>query len=112
MIMAEGSTGPAFTNSTVEELVRRSPLIFRGTIQQLHAATMSVVPVDDATAVVHVERVLDAPSTLADPTGRDITVQLRATDGAAVRQGAIFFTTSWLYGESLAVVEVSRIPVP
>jgi len=94
---------------SLEDLVRRSQLIFLGTIEQLQAATMSRVPVTPNTAIVHVQEVVWAPQTLADPTGRDITVHLNTTERAATGQEAVFFVASWLYGESLAVVEVGRI---
>ena len=85
----------------------RSPFIFSGTVQRTAAATVPSVPVDDATAVVRVERVFRAPELVGDQTGRRITIQLRKPD---VKRGsrAIFFATGWLYGESIAVVEVGR----
>jgi hypothetical protein len=65
------------------------------------------VPVDDATAVVRVERVYRAPEVLGDQTSRAITIQLRKPD---LKRGAraIFFASGWLYGESIAVTEEGR----
>ncbi len=93
----------------VNDLVRRSRFIFKGTIQKLNAATMSVVPVTDSTAIVKVEQVFQAPETLGDYTDQDITVQLGDPKGAKEGQQAVFFANSWLYGESIAVVEVGRV---
>ncbi len=93
----------------VKDLVRQARFIFKGTIQKLNAATMSVVPVTDSTAIVKVEQVFQAPETLGDYTDQDITVQLGDPKGAKEGQQAVFFANSWLYGESIAVVEVGRV---
>lgn len=86
----------------------RSPFIFSGTVERTSAATLPMVPVDGATAVVRVERVFRWPQVVGDQTGRTITIQLRKPD---VKRGAqaLFFATGWLYGESLAVTEEGRI---
>lgn len=91
----------------LDSLARRAPFIFSGKVERTSAATLPSVPVDDATAVVRVERVYRAPEVVGDQTGRTITIQLRKPD---VRRGAraLFFATGWLYGESLAVTEVGR----
>jgi hypothetical protein len=85
----------------------RSPFIFSGTVQRTGAATIASVQVDDATAVVRVERVYRAPEVVGDQTGRAITIQLRKPE---VKRGehAIFFASGWLYGESIAVTEEGR----
>lgn len=91
----------------IDGLARRSPFIFSGTVQRTAAATFPAVPVDDATAVVHVEQVFRAPEVIGDQTDRSITVQLLKPD---LKEGAhaLFFATGWLYGESIAVTEVGR----
>lgn len=91
----------------IGSLARRSPFIFSGTVERTAAATFPAVPVDDATAVVHVERVFRAPEVLGDQTDRRITVQLLKAD---MKEGAraLFFARGWLYGESIAVTEVGR----
>jgi len=92
----------------LERLVR-APFIFSGTVERTAAATVPAVPVDDATAVVRVDRVFRAPDVLGDQTGRSITIQLRKPD---VKRGAraLFFASGWLYGESIAVTEEGRAP--
>jgi hypothetical protein len=91
----------------IQELVRRSQFIFRGTIRQLGSATLPEVRVGDDTAVVTVDEVLLAPPKLGDYTGKNITVQLRS--GVGDERKFVFFTTSWLYGSGLAVREVGRL---
>jgi hypothetical protein len=91
----------------IDSLARRASFIFSGTVERTAAATLPAVPIDDATAVVRVERVFRAPEVLGDQTNRRITVQLRKAD---VDEGAraLFFATGWLYGDSIAVTEVGR----
>lgn len=97
------------TSTAARELDRlvRSPFIFSGTVERTTAATVPSVRVDDATAVVRIERVFRAPEVVGDQTGRTITIQLRKPD---VKRGAraLFFATGWLYGESIAVMEEGR----
>jgi hypothetical protein len=94
---------------SVEELVRSSRFIFRGTIERLKAATMPSVPISDGTAVVRVIEVIQAPPVLGDQTERSITVQLATGSRNAEGQDAVFFTNGWLYGESMAVTEIGRL---
>jgi hypothetical protein len=95
---------------TVDELVRQSKYIFRGTVRALGASTISNLPPGPELAVVRVDEVYVAPSTLGDFTGRDITVRVKETPPTSVGQRWVFFTVGWLYAESLAVLEVGRIP--
>ena len=91
----------------ITALAGRAQFIFSGTIERTGAATFAAVPVDDATAVVRVERVFRAPAVLGDQTERSITIQLLKPD-AKEGTRAVFFATGWLYGESIAVTEVGR----
>jgi hypothetical protein len=89
-----------------------SALSFIGTIERLRAATMADLPVDDHTAVVHVDQVLHAPKTLQRLSGMSVTVQLSpnvAVPGPG--DSATFFTNPSVFGEGLAVTEVARVPV-
>lgn len=95
--------------SNIDDLVRQSRYIIRGTIQKLNAATMSAISDTTNTVVARVDEVLQAPKGLDDFTGRDITIQLSQSRGVKVGQQAVFFTNSWLYGESIAVLEVGRV---
>lgn len=78
--------------------------IFQGTVVAARAANLAAVEVDDLTAIVRVDRVLRAPTAMEGIAGREITIQLRAP--AAVGSTAVFQANGWLYGDSLAVVEV------
>jgi len=84
--------------------------IFQGTVVAARAATLAMVDVDDLTAIVRVDRVLRAPSAMEQIAGREITVQLRAP--AEVGSTAVFQANGWLYGDSMAVVEVGSRRAP
>jgi hypothetical protein len=87
---------------------RQSPLVFLGTVLKVGEATDPPFPVDERTAVVQVDRIFRAPQQFQALAG---PVTLETQIGLPVKVGdqAIFCTTSWLYGKSLAVVEVGRL---
>ena len=91
------------TNAPQGGRASRSRFGFRGTVQKLHATTMPQVPASDRTVVVRVDEVLHAPETLGDWTGKNITVYLAEGEQVEEGQQAIFDTTGWLYGDSIAV---------
>ncbi len=72
---------------------------------------MSDVPVNDRTAVVRVDQIIEAPPALADYQGQEITVQISGRQKLAVGQQFIFHTISWIYGDSIAVQSLSQEPV-
>jgi len=96
-------------SSAVREWVEQSGLIFSGIVEREDDATMSSVPADAGTAVVRVERVLKAPEILTGLVGKELTLLPAAGSSLTVGERAVFFTRSWLYGESLAVIEVGRL---
>ena len=50
----------------------KATFVFKGAVRKLKTATMKHVPVDDRTAVVHVDQVLEAPPNLAKYAGKDM----------------------------------------
>jgi hypothetical protein len=100
------------TEQEITDAVDRSALSFVGTVERLGAATTADVPVDDGTAVVRVEQVLQAPKMLERLGGMSVTVQLSPdVDRPAPGDRAAFFTNPSVFGEGLAVTEVARLPV-
>ena len=81
-----------------------APLVFEGTVRALREATMPQVEPDELTAVVTVDRIIRAPDAMKGLTGRTITVQLRQPTEVGV--SVVFAAEGWLYGDSMAVVEV------
>jgi hypothetical protein len=95
--------------ATVEQLARSSQFVFHGTVNRLEASTLAQLPAHERTAVVNVDEVIHSPATLDDFTGKEITVLLAKPDADKPGEQAVFFTTSWLYGESLAVIEQGHV---
>jgi hypothetical protein len=98
------------TDDTVRDLLQRSGISFVGTVQQLGAATMNDLPIDDHTAVVVVDQVLHAPSAFASLAGTPVTVQLAEGPTPTVGDQYAFFANALAYGQSLALSEVGRVP--
>src|SRR3989442_4823123 len=85
--------------------------VFKGTIKKLKSSTMKDVPVNDRTAIVTVDQIIEAPPGLADYNGQDITVQLSGRTKVIVGQEMIFHTISSMYGDSIFVQALSQEPV-
>src|SRR5262245_35723807 len=89
------------------DTVRDAPFIFDGTVEQLNAATMPAIATE-STAIVKVNEVFRAPTAVGNLKGKRITLQLASTKATKAGQRAVFYATSWMYGDSLALVEVAR----
>ena len=96
------------TELSLQELATQATLVFRGTVEQLGATTMDAVAVAENIAIVRVDEVLEAPESLASLSGTDITIQFRASPPTQTPVKMIFFTRPWLYGDSIAVLELGR----
>src|SRR5437667_7924555 len=59
-----------------EELAAKARFVFRGTVQQLHAANLPEVKDTSNTATVRVDDIVHAPKSLSSYTGKTITVKL------------------------------------
>ena len=93
----------------VESLTREADLVFRGTVQRVGAANLKAVTPGDDTAVVRIEELLRGSMEAQDFVGREVTVKLRAPRSAKPGEQAVFFADTWLWGESLGLVEVGRV---
>jgi hypothetical protein len=82
--------------------------VFQGTVQKVKAVTMPQVPVSDRTAVVRVDRLIEAPEALSDYGGQEITVQVPPGQKVKAGQTFIFYTNGWIFGDSLAVQVVKK----
>jgi hypothetical protein len=107
MLPEEGSSDARFV-----ERVRSTPFIFVGRIVKRGAATMDIEPGDRTAVVVVVDTVLRAPAVLGRLERKRITVLLAAGKPARPGLRALFYATSWLYGDGIAVVEVAREAAP
>lgn len=89
------------------EQVRHSGFTFVGTVQELGAATPTVVR-EPNSAVVHVDRILEALPPVGNVTGQEVTVSLLEPAKAQVGDRRIFFTYVHSAGSTLGLVEVAE----
>jgi hypothetical protein len=93
----------------VTDLLSRSQFVFEGTVQKAGQSGLPEVPATDRTAVVRVDRVLQAPAVLAHAAGSEVTVQLDAqASPLAVGERTVLFTRALAFGKGIAVSEVGR----
>jgi len=94
---------------SIDELLRDSHFIVAGRVERLGAATMTIDPAVQNVGVFRIDEILSGPPALDAFSGHDITVVFQDLDH--VRQGdrRVLFATSWLYGQSLAVIEVGMM---
>jgi hypothetical protein len=93
----------------IENWLQQSQWVIQGTVEQTRAATLKGLPVSEHTLVLRVDEILHGPQQFNDHRGRQITLYSGRSEGLKPGQRAVFFTRSWLYGESLAVAEVGRL---
>jgi len=84
----------------------------QGTVARVEASTLRSLAPSSRTFVVKVEEILHGPAPFADHRGREITIYTENPQGLLLGKQAVFFTRSWLYGESMAVAEVGRVDMP
>jgi len=104
-IVAFGQTPPSFN-----DLVRGSGFIFQGTVKAIGEATPSVVKQPN-TAVVTVDRVIEALPPVTNLKPREVTVRLRDPGKIKAGYAATFFTYVYSAGETLGLEEVGTQPV-
>jgi hypothetical protein len=88
--------------------LRLAELVFRGKVVELRASTMPEVPASDETAIVAVTKVYRSPEALRGLAGSSITLVTRDPPSLHPGQDTLFLAKGWLYGKSIAVLEVAR----
>lgn len=92
-----------------EESASQSHFIFKGTVTKINAATLPQVRPTARTIIVKVEEVVHAPPPiLGDYKGKEVTIQLNRPGAVRTGQQFVFFTTSWMFGSSIALREIDR----
>jgi hypothetical protein len=94
------------TKARLEGLRRQAKFVFQGTVQKIKATTLAEVPASDRTAVVRIDRVIQAPDALSDYAGQEVTVQVAEGEKIKAGQTLVFYTNGWIFGESVAVQAV------
>jgi len=92
-----------------QELVDQSTVIFKGHVEQTRASNLKILPASNQTILVHVDEVISAAKTMINLKGATVTIQLKEPGSLKAGAAATFFTTGWLYGENVALKEVSHI---
>jgi hypothetical protein len=90
------------------DALRQSEFVFRARVEKTDAATMPDVPVSPRNVVVSVTDVFRAPDALRLLTGKSITVLAADAAPLVPGQDVVFLARGWLYGSSLAVIELGR----
>lgn len=91
-----------------QESLRQSELVFTAKIAKLGASNLAELPATDNSVVVEVEEVYQAPEVLRFLAGKSITVLVKDAQALQSGQKVLFLAKGWLYGQSVAVVEVGR----
>lgn len=89
--------------------MRDSHFVVAGSVERLGTTTIPIDPAVQNVGVFRIDEILSGPPVLNGFAGRDITVVFRDLDHVHQGDRAVLFATSWLYGQSLAVVEVGMM---
>ena len=102
------TTLPAASQTSRAELMKKSSIIFVGTVTQKNAVSFAPVLKSPRTMVVRVDTVLEKPSSVMLGEGASVTIE--ATDPAPFNEGtqATFYAVGWIFGEGVAVREVGH----
>lgn len=100
------------SDARLVEQVRTAPFIFTGRVMQPGGSTVREIAPAPGLAVLRLEEVFRAPATLGDLKGTRLTIQLAGTRPLEKGASALFYATSWMYSDGLAVVELGREVVP
>ncbi|MDP9049642.1 MAG: hypothetical protein M3O31_02825 [Acidobacteriota bacterium] len=94
--------------TTANDITEDAKFLFIGTVQKLDASTLTQVPKNVPTAIVHVDEVLHAPPVLAKTLGKQITVKLAKGTKPKVGEQILFHANGWLFGDTVAVESVKQ----
>ena len=100
------SSDPTF-DATLIEWTKAATVIFRGTVTQLNASTVSSLP-PEGLFLVHVDQELTGNSFAANFVGQEITVSPPSSLTVTVGTNAYFFANGWMIGDGFAVTEVGH----
>ena len=92
-----------------QELVDQSTVIFKGRVEKTDASNLKILPASSQTVLVRVDEVISVAKTMTNLKDATVTVLLKESGSLKEGTSATFFTTGWLYGENIALKEVSHI---
>jgi len=88
--------------------LRDAEYVFIGKVVKRGAATMPQVPLSAAVTIVEVDDVYRAPSAMRFLAAQPITVVTRDAKSPRTGQLVVFLANGWLYGKSIAMLEVAH----
>jgi len=91
-------------------LMKKSSIVFFGTVSQLAATSFADVPKSAQTIVVHVDTILKKPAAVSLKKGDNVTVEVKDASGFQEGTQATFFTDGWIFGSGVAVKELGHVP--
>src|SRR5579872_1899215 len=100
------ATLPLAGQTSREEMLAHSSIIFTGKVAKLAAVSLPVIRAAENTVVVTVESVLVKPAALSLKPGDIITVEVKDASKFGIGTRATFFTIGVIFGEGLAVQEL------
>ena len=106
------ATAKRQASGSMLERVRLAPFIFTAQVVKQSATTVAALQPDERLVIVKVEQVFRAPAVLGSLEKKRITVRLASDRPLKVGSKTLFYATSWLFGEGIAVVELGRDKAP
>jgi hypothetical protein len=97
-------------SSGLDDLLKKSTIVFKGTITHPHNKGLVPANTSEDTAVVHVDTVYYLRGNGMKLDGQDVLLKAKSISDDDVGKPQVFFAKSWLYGQSVALIEVARIP--
>ena len=93
-----------------EKLLKQARFVFKGTVQKLKAANITGLSKEQKAraVIVRVDEVVQAPETLGDYTGQDITVILSESEKVKAGQRAVFYANATEYQKNIGVESVAH----
>lgn len=100
----------SFSQPIDQEMMKKSSVVFVGTISQTGATSFAEVPVSSATSIVKVEQILQQPAAISIKEGEEITLELNENLPSGTR--ALFYTDGWILGKGVALREIGHTMIP
>jgi hypothetical protein len=95
-----------------EPLPKGADTQFIGTVTAIGEATFSAVPRSSDVIIVRVDRVIQEPQTIDLQEQEKITLKVKKVSDFKLGMQGVFYATSWMVGDGVALVEVGHQFVP
>ncbi|MFP3556908.1 hypothetical protein SB861_40275 [Paraburkholderia sp. SIMBA_049] len=98
--------------SRADAQVADAPFVFTGRVVEPEGSTIAALKGHANIGIVKVDTVFRAPASLGPLTGRLLTMQFARGKQPKAGTRALFYAASWLFAESIAVIERGRTAPP